>query len=158
MAFYDPRMFGRVELIKNPSEIIEGHHLGRDALDVTKVQLRDFLSSSGKPLKAFFLDQSIIAGIGNVYGDEIAFQARINPNRKAKTLGISETDRLYRALVETLKTAIRKKAYLDHWDMLPSTWLVHYRKENAQCPRCKGTIKSYKSGGRDGFWCPECQN
>lgn len=158
LAFYDPRMFGHVELIENPAAFIESHDLGPDVLDVTAAQFQDMLAKSAKPLKAFFLDQSIMAGIGNVYADEFAFHARIDPNRKAKSLSSKEGATLYRNLIKIFKLAIRKKAYLDHWDMLPKSWLVHYRKEGAACPNCNGPVKAYKSGGRDGYWCPGCQH
>jgi formamidopyrimidine-DNA glycosylase len=60
-----------------------------------------------------------------------------------------------RALIERRATA--KKAYLDHWDMLPPSWLVHFREEGRSCPRCGGMIKTYKAGGRLGYWSPDCQ-
>ena len=86
MAFFDPRMFGRVELIEGPEKFVGQHHLGIDAAAVSLADFSGFLAASKKPLKAFFLDQSILAGIGNVYGDEIPFQAKISPLRKANNL------------------------------------------------------------------------
>jgi formamidopyrimidine-DNA glycosylase len=157
MAFFDPRMFGRVNLTESPEQFIEEHHLGIDASAVTAADFAGFLAASKKPLKTFFLDQSIIAGIGNVYGDEIPFQAKISPLRKANSLSKAEVARLYGAMTSVLKTAIAKKAYLDHWNMLPKSWLVHYREEGGACPRCGGTVKAYKAGGRDGYYCPSCQ-
>ena len=157
LAFFDPRMFGRVELIKNPETFIADHSLGPDAADVTAGQFAAMLAVSGKPLKTLFLDQSVMAGIGNVYGDEIPFQAKLNPKRKANSLNSEEAARLYRRMTAILKTAIAKKAYLDHWDMLPRSWLVHYREDGAACPRCGGTITGYSAGGRDGYYCPACQ-
>ncbi|MDB5490155.1 MAG: hypothetical protein JWO78_4 [Micavibrio sp.] len=157
IAFFDPRMFGRVELIDNPENFIRDHHLGPDAMDVSAEEFSGFLAGSKKPLKTLFLDQSIMAGIGNVYGDEIPFQAKLSPKRKTNSLSKAEAGRLYRAMRKVLKIAIAKKAYLDHWDMLPKTWLVHYREENAHCPHCSSPIEHYTAGGREGYFCPGCQ-
>lgn len=126
-------------------------------MKLTKTQFGEIMQSSGKSLKSFLLDQSFMAGIGNVYGDEIPFHAKISPKRNVDELSKTESAALYRSMTYILKTAILKKAYLDHWDMLPKSWLVHSREDGAQCPRCDGRIKAYKAGGRDGYYCPGCQ-
>ena len=157
MAFFDPRMFGRIEDAGDPDEFIKAHGLGPDAGSITEADFVTLMSGSKKPLKVFFLDQSLMAGIGNVYGDEIPFQARLSPKCKADTLTKADIKRLYRAMTAVLKKATDKGAYLDHWDMLPKSWLVHYREAGAPCPRCDGQVEAYTAGGRDGFWCPGCQ-
>ena len=157
LVFYDPRRFGKVELIEKPETFIEQHKLGIDAAAITGKQFRELISSSGKSLKSLFLDQSNIAGIGNVYGDEIPFHAKLSPKRSGDELTKTELSHLFKSFAGILKTATDKKAYLDHWDMLPKSWLVHYREDGATCPRCSHTIKSYKAGGRDGYYCPGCQ-
>lgn len=157
LAFFEPRMFGSVRLIDSPDNFIVGQGLGPDAGAISKQEFTDALAKSGLPLKGFFLEQSILAGIGNVYADEILFRQKLPPSTKAKTLDPKEAASLYKAMGDVLAMATERKASLDNWDMLPDSWLARHRAVGAVCPRCGGAIADNKIAGRHGYFCPACQ-
>lgn len=157
LAFFDPRMFGRVEIVASPEDAIAAHDLGPDAMAIARDDFIDAAAQSGQPLKGFFLDQSILAGIGNVYADEILFRARLDPKAKAKTLDRKTAAKLYKDMRDVLTMATERKASLDNWDMLPPSWLARHREIGIACPRCGTPIADYTVGGRHGYFCPHCQ-
>lgn len=164
-AFIDPRKFGRIRLAESVEAYQQAKKLGPDALDITAGQLREKLSRRKTILKPLLLDQSITAGLGNWIVDEVLFQAKIHPERKADSLQAKEFDRLHAAIQLVLDTAIRHEAtYRD----FPATFLIHAREwddsatpgtdKHQFCPRHPKTaiVKSYV-GGRATYTCPRCQ-
>jgi len=101
------------------------------------------------------MDQSRIAGIGNIYADEILFQAGIRPERKAADLTEKERARVFRRMHHILQTAADRLAAEKDF---PRTWLFAKRGEKSPCPRCDGTIRSMKVSGRTTWYCPHCQS
>lgn len=159
LAFVCPRLFGYVGLVEDPGSYIEDHDLGPDALStrLTRDKLRDAVQGK-KSLKAALMDQTAIAGIGNVYADEILFHAKLDPRRRPDDLKDNELRRLHRALHHVLKEAITHGAGTEQIvDRVPKTWLLPHRQSGAPCPRCQGELARYKSGGRNGYYCPSCQ-
>lgn len=90
-------------------------------------------------VKALLLDQIFIAGIGNVYGNEILFQAGIRPNRKTSELDEQELARLFKETKGVLKKAIHRKASLQG---LEASFLALHRSEEESCPRCRSRIRA----------------
>lgn len=105
-------------------------------------------------LKCWLMDQSALAGIGNIYSDEILFQARLHPKRAGTTLGTDEAERLHAAMREVLEAAIAAQADPEH---LPEAYIIPLRGSEAPCPRCGGTIAPIKACGRTAWYCPRCQ-
>lgn len=105
-------------------------------------------------VKALLLDQSFIAGIGNVYGDEILFQAGIRPDRRASELDAPEVARLFKELTRVIKKAIHRKARLQG---LEASFLALHRSAGERCPRCESRIDRVKVSGRTSYYCPRCQ-
>ena len=110
------------------------------------------------------MDQKFIAGIGNIYSDEILFASRVNPFRLVKTLRDKEIKQIYQNIKKILKEAIKYKGssveyYLDACGKKGSYAKRHrvYQKEGQKCPRCGAKIKRAKLAGRSAHFCPKCQ-
>ena len=103
LHFRDPRKFGRWRL----TDSIAG--LGPDALTVTKKEFFQALEGQNKVLKALLLDQSFVAGVGNIYADEALFEARLDPRRKSGSLNDAEKLALYKAVTKVIKAGVRNK-------------------------------------------------
>ena len=154
LVFVDQRRFGRVTLVDDPAVDVKERGLGPDALSVGLDRLRDLLEVSRADLVAVLMDQSAIAGIGNIYSDEILFHARLDPHGRACGLTDNEVARLHRQLRRVLERAIEAHAQPEQ---MPDGWLIHAREDGAPCPRGVGTIRPYRATGRTAYWCPECQ-
>lgn len=103
--------------------------------------------------KSFLMEQSIIAGIGNVYSDEILFQAGIHPETKMDQLSEQELAKLYREIVRLLRWAVN-----DYEGFGADASLLHNHRQVGQpCPRCGAGIERIKVIGRSAYYCPNCQ-
>src|SRR5690606_8766770 len=103
-------------------------------------------------------DQSLIAGIGNVYSDEILFRARIHPATPVHALDDRTLKQLHRQMRRVLETAISKGAgSQDVERRMPRTWLLPRRRKGAACPRCGGKLATMGIQGRSSYYCPACQ-
>ncbi|SHJ27456.1 DNA-(apurinic or apyrimidinic site) lyase [Hymenobacter daecheongensis DSM 21074] len=165
VAFIDPRKFGRIRLTESVAHYQQAKKLGPDALDVTATQLQQRLSPKKTILKPLLLDQSITAGLGNWIVDEVLFQAKIHPERRANTLVTAEFEALHAAIQLVLTTAISHEATYRHF---PASFLIHARgwdesatpgtEKHLFCPKHSKTkiAKSYV-GGRATYVCPRCQ-
>ncbi len=120
--------------------------------DFTKFKTR--VEKRSAMMKALLLDQSFIAGIGNVYGDEILFQAGIRPDRKISELGEEELTRLFKETKRVLRKAIQRKARLQG---LEDSFLALHRRKDENCPRCGSRIQRVKVSGRTSYYCERCQ-
>jgi len=109
-------------------------------------------------VKSALMDQSLMAGIGNIFADEILFQARVHPATKLDRLEKAEIERLYRAIKDVLETAIAHGAGSEQFlDRLPAGYILPQRKKGGRCPRCGAEIECLKIGGRTSYFCPRCQ-
>jgi formamidopyrimidine-DNA glycosylase len=137
--------------------------LGPHFLDLSLDQFRALLQGRRGAIKTFLLDQSRVAGIGNVYVQDPLWKARIHPLRPINTLTDGEIEALYRALHDTLQQSIdlggshwEQNLYGEHgrWDS--SYFLVAYR-EGAPCPACGTAVVKIKTGSTSSHICPNCQ-
>jgi formamidopyrimidine-DNA glycosylase len=104
------------------------------------------------------MDQSRIAGIGNIYADEILFQARLHPGIITNTLDAATRRRLFNAMKHALRTAIDCGAGAENFtDRLPQGFLIPERRAGGHCPRCGTPLVIDKRGGRTSYHCPKCQ-
>lgn len=152
--FVDQRKLGFVTLIEDIDEHFRREELGPDALDVSRSDLRELCRSWRGGIKSLLMDQSTMAGVGNIYSDEILFQARLDPRRCSTDLDEASVGRLHRRLHRVLTTAIDR-----HADpaQLPASWLIQRRVDGVPCPRGNGEVRHFRSGGRGAFFCPACQ-
>jgi len=141
MYLRDPRRLGAVEL--DPDE----DRLGPDAFALTLEQLRVMCAKSRAPIKAMLMDQSRIAGLGNLLCDEALWRAGIDPTRIASTLDADETRRLHRAIRDTLRILGRRGG--SHTGDLTSQ-----REPGAHCPRDGAPLQRRTVGGRTTYSCP----
>jgi formamidopyrimidine-DNA glycosylase len=117
-------------------------------------------------LKALLMDQKFVAGIGNIYSDEILFGAGLRYDRMSDSLSAEEIRRLYRAMVETLQDAVKYRGssladeqYVDLFGK-PGEYQLHhkvYAREGEACRRCRKSLVRQRIGGRSTFFCEACQ-
>lgn len=154
LAFDDQRKFGEIELITDVDEFLQTRRLGPDALEISLLQFKAILEERRGAVKAILLNQQLIAGIGNLYADEILFRARIHPGIEAARLSDKDLSRFFRATRCVLERAIALKTDFNH---LPKSWLLKHREKGGRCPRCGRALKSATIGGRTSWFCPCCQ-
>ncbi len=154
LAFDDQRMFGKVDLIGDPDSFVESENLGPDPLALDFPGFRERLEGKRGAIKATLMNQSVLVGIGNIYSDEILFQARIHPDTRAVELDEEALKRLFDETQRVLHEAIEHGA--DPGD-LPDSFLLPRRREGEECPRSNGKIKKIKAAGRTAYYCPACQ-
>ena len=154
LAFEDQRKFGEIGLVKDVDEFLKKRGLGPDALDISFSQFQGIFVNHRGALKAILLNQKLIAGIGNIYADEILFRARIHPATESGRVGETTVGRLFRATCYILQKAIEAKADADR---MPKSWLLPHRGKGGKCPRCGRELKSATIGGRTTWFCTQCQ-
>jgi len=171
LRFVDPRTFGEMFVAPEPvvaHELPELGHLGFDPLTeaMSWVQFADRLRARKTKLKPLLMDQRFVAGIGNIYSDEILFAAGLRHDRSSETLSSEEVRRLYRAMVETLADAVRHRgsslADQQYRDLFgrPGDFQEHhqvYDREGQPCPRCHRPVTRIRLSGRSSFLCEGCQ-
>ncbi len=155
LAFEDQRKFGEIGLIDDVNEFLKKRALGPDALDIRLTQFREIFGKHRGAVKTILLNQKLIAGIGNIYADEILFRARIHPATQVSALKQKTVSKLFRVARDILKRAIDAKADMDR---MPKSWLLPHRGKGGKCPRCGRELKSATIGGRTAWFCAHCQN
>jgi len=154
LAFRDQRKFGEIGLLKDVDEFLRKRALGPDALDINLSQFKGIFKKHRAAVKTILLNQKLIAGIGNIYADEILFRARIHPATQASALKKKTVTELLRATRHILKEAIDAQADAD---LMPRSWLLPHRGKGGKCPRCGRLLKSSRIGGRTAWFCAYCQ-
>jgi formamidopyrimidine-DNA glycosylase len=160
LCYTDPRRLGHIGMAEDADSFIATEKLGPDALDpkLTLARFRAIIAAARGSAKSVLMDQSRIAGVGNIYADEILFQAGLHPELPIRHLNEAAVARLYRALRRVLKEAIARGAGSEHFaDRMPASYLLRHRHPGGRCPRCAGTIATLRLGGRTTYYCPRCQ-
>ena len=169
LFFNEPRALGRLYLLqgKRRLPILKGlYNLGFEPIvdEFDLSYLRNNLKGRKAKIKALLLDQSICAGVGNIYSDEALFLAGIRPLRRAKRITIRETAKLVRALKDVIKkgidnygTSVSDYHRTDGKDGNFQKFLYVYGKENEPCRVCGTKIILTKLGNRSTRYCPKCQ-
>jgi formamidopyrimidine-DNA glycosylase len=171
LRYVDPRTFGELfvtTLDEVEKAVPELAHLGFDPLDdvMSWNQFAGMLQTKKTKLKPLLMDQKFIAGIGNMYADEILWAAGLRPDRGSDTLSSQEVRRLYRAMVETLQDAVKHRGssladeqYRDLFGEVGGYQGEHkvYDREGEPCRRCRSPIVRTRTGARSTFACPQCQ-
>jgi formamidopyrimidine-DNA glycosylase len=159
LGYIDPRLFGRVGYTDDADTFIKAHKLGIDALDpkLTLARFEQALAGGGG-LKATLMDQSRLAGIGNIFADEILFQTRLHPLSPAGHLSPPQREALFTAMRKVFKTAIAAGAGAEgYWERLPRTYLLRQRGKRGVCPRGHGPLSIMTAAGRTTYFCGKCQ-
>ena len=166
LGFADRRHFGRVHAWDSAAKCRGLAKLGMDAFSrsFTPIRLGELLSRSKRPLKDFLLDQSRVAGIGNIYSCESLWHARLHPQRRAHTLKPEEARRLHKAIVSVLRRALECCLHPapnfrdpEWWFQGLETILRAYGREGKPCRRCGEPIRRIAQSGRSTYYCAHCQ-
>ena len=162
LRFVDPRKFGAVWLVDDAESVVGG--LGPEPLEpsFTPEVLERIVEGRGTLIKSLLMDQKRIAGIGNIYADDILFRSGVHPQTPAKKLGAESIDAIHDSIVVILTRAI--EILLENLpadappteDLGDKIFLVP-RKSGASCPGCYGEIQRMVVGGRGTYFCPVCQ-
>ena len=165
--FTDPRRFGHAAVLAGPE--LDGYFASRLGVEplgdgLTSSALLDLAAGRRAPLKSFLLDQSGVAGIGNIYADEALFRARLHPLSPAGSMRLEHAEELRDGIVDALEAglALGGSSIDDYRDArggrgsMQDEFLVHTR-EGEPCLRCGEKIKRVVVAGRSTYFCPGCQ-
>ncbi len=168
LALSDLRKFakailGRTKEVENLPELV---NLGSDALspNLTVAEFMSLIRGEKRKIKQVLMDQQVIAGIGNIYSDDILWKAKVHPFKSANKLKDQELKAIYKAMREILKKAVKLRgtSTSDFRDTAgePGAYTderLVYQREGDSCQRCGTQIKRIKLGGRSAHYCPKCQ-
>jgi formamidopyrimidine-DNA glycosylase len=164
LCFRDPRKLGKLWLVDDENVVVGG--LGPEPLgpDFTTDDLAQRLDNHSAPIKALLCDQSLLAGVGNMYADEALFAAGIHPLRKADSLSAEEIARLHNALRRVLNAAIDScgASISDYWRPDGEAGTAQFvfkvaHRGGQPCPVCATPIERIPIRGRGSYFCPNCQ-
>jgi formamidopyrimidine-DNA glycosylase len=154
LAFDDARKFGKLGLTSDPCEFIARKGLGEDALEIKFKTFQELFRGRRGMIKPLLLNQNFIAGIGNLYADEILYQCSLHPETPAHHLSKTDIRTLYGQMRRVLEKAIQ---YQDSPRDFPKSYLLSHRYPGAECPE-GGALEVKKVGGRTTYYCPERQS
>ncbi|MFA5052869.1 MAG: bifunctional DNA-formamidopyrimidine glycosylase/DNA-(apurinic or apyrimidinic site) lyase [Parcubacteria group bacterium] len=154
-------IFGKEEEIRKEKGIYDA---GTEATEMNSNEFHSVISGSRKHIKSLLMDQTKIAGIGNIYSDDILFKAKIHPLRPAASLTEKEIAKLYDAMKDILALAVKLGGTsisdfrtLEGKEGGYAEKRLVYRRDGKPCPRCGTSIKRIKIGSRSARFCPSCQ-
>lgn len=166
LRYTDPRRFGLLKLYDKGAVIPDLDHYGIDALDpaLDDARMAQLLASSGAPLKAFLLDQTKLAGVGNIYACEALWRSGLSPRRRANATPRARVPLLRSSIVDVLRDSLAQGGtsfndYVDHIGR-PGEFvaaLAVFQREGEPCPTCASPIRRIVQSGRSTFYCPTCQ-
>ena len=166
LRFSDPRRFGLLKLFPPGAGIPDLEHYGVDALDpaFTPEMLGALLAASSAPLKAFLLDQTKLAGVGNIYACEALWRAKLAPTRKAKATPKAKVAPLHAGILGALRDSLAAggASFNDYVDAIGTEGsfmleVAVFQREGEPCPRCGTAVRRIVQSGRSTFFCPRCQ-
>ncbi|MCP4357351.1 MAG: DNA-formamidopyrimidine glycosylase [Chloroflexi bacterium] len=165
LRFRDMRKFGRVYLVSDPQQIVG--KLGPEPLEptFTVALLTERLDGRRRVLKPLLLDQTFIAGVGNIYADEALFYAGLHPTRKSNSLSQAEIAALHQAIQKVLHLGIAREGASITLYTKPDgskgdmqNAVAVFRRTGNPCYTCGTPIERIVLGGRSTHYCPHCQN
>jgi formamidopyrimidine-DNA glycosylase len=168
LTYNDVRKFGLIDICQSGD--LDNHklikNLGIEPLEskFTKANLKEIFSNKSKSIKLAIMDANLVVGVGNIYASESLFESKISPLRQASSLKEFEIENLRKAIIKTLKAALKAggstlkdfkhlsgdSGYFQH------SFLV-YDREGQACKNCKKAIIRIKQQGRSTFYCTNCQ-
>ncbi|MGA2112216.1 MAG: bifunctional DNA-formamidopyrimidine glycosylase/DNA-(apurinic or apyrimidinic site) lyase [Anaerolineales bacterium] len=160
LRFHDPRRFGRLWLVSDPAQILGS--LGPEPLEeaFTAQDLARRLRGRRRLLKPLLLDQTFLAGLGNIYADEALHRAGLHPLRRSDTLRPEETRALWRGIRAALRAGLRHNGASIDWVYRGGDFQNHFRvygRAGEPCPACGASIRRIRVGQRSTHYCPHCQ-
>jgi formamidopyrimidine-DNA glycosylase len=169
LRYDDPRQFGRL-LLGTQAELVAGRafpaKLGPEPIrgDLTEAEFDKIVKSRRRPIKSALLDQSFLAGVGNIYADEACFRAGIRPSRWTHRLTAGERRALYSAIQEVLENSIAARGssiinYVDAFGVRGGNQekLLVYGRRGEPCVKCGTPLQGTRLAGRGTVYCRKCQ-
>lgn len=168
LQYHDVRKFGTFHVCKLGEEMKEDslRKLGVEPFmkEWEDFSLYDKIHASSRPIKTALLDQTIIAGLGNIYVDEVLFRSSVHPSRKASSITKEEAEKLQNETKYVLEKAVKNggstiRSYVNTQGKKGTyqDFLQVYGKKGESCPNCDTEIEKIKLGGRGTHFCPTCQ-
>jgi formamidopyrimidine-DNA glycosylase len=148
------RVFGMASWCNDPQDFIKEKKLGPDAAEISESEFVNRLRSVKGAVKPALMDQHKVAGVGNVYADEILFQAGVPPQAPAQSLTPTHLKKLYRQIHRVHDSAVKVGAVRTQ---MPPWAIMKIRKTTRICPKCKGKLKNTLLNRRETLFCPNCQ-
>lgn len=160
LRFSDARKFGKLFLVDDPSPRLGA--LGPDPLDeaFTADRLQERLATHRRALKPLLMDQSVLAGLGNIYTDEALHRARLHPLLPGHRVGTEDAHRLWSGIRETLQEGLRRNGASIDWVYRGGEYQNHFRvyqRSGEPCPVCGTPIERIVLAQRSTHYCPRCQ-
>lgn len=156
LAYISQRKLGRIDVVSDVAGFVERKDLGPDALDpdLDFQAFKERVGARNAMAKAVLMDQGTIAGVGNVYSDEILFQANIHPRTNMRSLTDQQLEDLFQATRRVLQIAVECQADPRRF---PASFIGPDRHEDGQCPACGASLRRTQVWGRTAYFCPNCQ-
>ncbi len=154
LAYVCQRLLGALRLITSIDNFISDLRFGPDALNVDFESFKKILQESRGTIKSTLMNQKRIAGVGNIYSDEILFQSNVHPETISSKLNHEQIRKIYHNMGKVLIKAIERQA---DPNKLPNSYLLPHRQKEKSCPRCNSILKTTKVIGRTAYFCPNCQ-
>ena len=148
------RKFGEVDITKTVEDFVKAKNLGPDVLNLDFKNFKKILEKRTGKIKSVFMNQHIIAGLGNLYTDEILFQAEINPNSKINKIDEESLKKIFREIKKVLRISIDRKTNFENF---PNNYLIPHRSKGGKCPKGDKDLKIIKISGRTTYYCPRHQ-
>lgn len=168
LVYEDVRKFGTMELLA--PELLEAYFLSKKLgpepteQDFDLPTFQQALQKSKKPIKSHLLDQTLVAGLGNIYVDEVLWRAKIHPSRLSNSLTAQEARKVHDETIKVLGQAVEKggstiRTYTNAFGEDGTMQEFHqvYDKAGQACSRCGTIIEKIQLGGRGTHFCPNCQ-
>ena len=157
LSYVMSRKLGHVYLSTDLKSFVDQKDLGPDVCssDLNRKVFHELLKDRRGMIKSALMDQSLMAGIGNVYSDEILFQAEVYPRQSVPDLKTNTIDDIYDCMHAVLQTAIDNNADPANF---PVGYITPLRgSSEAKCPKCGGELQRLTVAGRSAYYCPSCQ-
>lgn len=149
------RRLGAINITESPQHYIKINGLGVDALQIDCDRFQTIFYIKRGSVKGALMDQSTLAGVGNVYADEILYQTKVHPLTNVNDIEPDKIAEIWQVMRSVLNTAVD---YLTRGEELPDDWFIHCRQIDANCPRCNSEIERISVLGRSSYLCPACQH
>lgn len=150
LGFDCPRKFAKIRYLEDLEAYLKDISLGEDARRISEEDFMAKMKGKKSKVKGFLLNQSYLAGVGNLYADEICFQTRVHPASVVDHIPLKKKKEIYRKMKEILDFAVEKNA---HYKAYPEDWLWKWREEGATAPDGTGEVRKMKVAGRTTYFC-----
>lgn len=149
LGFDCPRKFARILYLEDLDAYLQETGLGEDALEIKQKTFLSLMEGRKGAIKGFLLNQKLVAGVGNLYADEICFQTRIHPASRLNQLSQEQRKDIFKKMKKILRYAVKREA---HYKAYPKDWFWEWRKEGEKGPE-NSVVEKMVVAGRSTYYC-----